>query len=108
MTKVQVSRSGGAYKSVYVRGHAGFAQEGEDIVCAAISALTINTVNCLEEIVKEEMVTESSEDGAVIGIVFPKVPGKEATLLVDCLLHGLKDIRRQYGRQYLNIEIKEV
>ncbi|MBP3736633.1 MAG: ribosomal-processing cysteine protease Prp [Lachnospiraceae bacterium] len=108
MTDVQVTRKDGAYRSVYVRGHAGFAEEGEDIVCAAISALTINTVNCLEEIVREEMTTESSEDGAVIGIRFPKVPGKEATLLIDCLLYGLRSIREQYGKSYLNLEIKEV
>ena len=30
------------------RGHAGYAEEGQDIVCAAVSALIINTVNSLE------------------------------------------------------------
>lgn len=108
MTDVQVIRRDGAYRSVYVRGHADYSDEGTDIVCAAISMLTINTVNCLEEIVKEDIQTEASEDGAVIGIVFPKVPGKEATLLIDCLLYGLRSIREQYGAQYLNMEIKEV
>ena len=28
--------------------HAGYAQEGKDIVCAGISALVINTVNSIE------------------------------------------------------------
>ena len=27
------------------KGHAGYAEEGQDIVCAAVSALVINTVN---------------------------------------------------------------
>ena len=31
-----------------VNSHAGYAEEGEDIVCAAISALVINTVNSIE------------------------------------------------------------
>ena len=29
-------------------GHAGYAEAGEDIVCAAISVLTINTMNAIE------------------------------------------------------------
>ena len=30
-------------------GHAGFSEEGQDIVCAAVSVLTINTLNAIEK-----------------------------------------------------------
>ena len=33
--------------------HAGYAQEGEDIVCAGISALVINTVNSIEDFTED-------------------------------------------------------
>ena len=33
--------------SIEVKGHAGYAKRGEDIVCAAISVLTINTINSI-------------------------------------------------------------
>ena len=32
------------------KGHAGFSEAGQDIVCAAASVLMINTVNAIEEI----------------------------------------------------------
>ena len=35
-------------------GHAGYAEEGQDVVCAAISVLTINTMNSIEAFTEEE------------------------------------------------------
>ena len=29
-------------------GHAGYSENGQDVVCAAVSVLTINTVNAIE------------------------------------------------------------
>ena len=34
-------------------GHAGYAKQGEDIICAAISALVINAVNSIEEFTED-------------------------------------------------------
>ena len=36
-------------------GHAGYDDEGYDIVCAAISVLTINTMNAIEAFTEEEI-----------------------------------------------------
>ena len=43
-------------------GHAGYAEEGEDIVCAGISALVINTINSLGVYTKENFSTDSDEE----------------------------------------------
>ena len=55
MTKVTIFRN---FKNECVGfdafEHAGYAEEGEDIVCAAISVLTINTMNAIEGISLEE------------------------------------------------------
>ena len=42
------TEDGDVYTGVELLGHAGFAQSGQDIVCAAVSALIITTVNSLE------------------------------------------------------------
>ena len=47
MTKVTIFKQQGLYKGFEVSGHSGYADAGEDIVCAAISALTINCINLL-------------------------------------------------------------
>jgi uncharacterized protein YsxB (DUF464 family) len=46
MTLVDLYRDGKSQEIVgfKVSGHAGFADAGEDIVCAAISTLTINKI----------------------------------------------------------------
>ena len=36
-------------------GHAGYAPEGQDIVCAAASVLTINTINAIDKFTGDPM-----------------------------------------------------
>ena len=50
--------------SFEIHGHAGFAQNGDpDIVCAAVSALSLNTVNGLERFSQDPFQYEMDEDG---------------------------------------------
>ena len=44
MTTVAFSMEGDRIVSFEVRGHSGYAEEGEDIVCAAVSS-AVNLVN---------------------------------------------------------------
>ena len=44
-------------------GHAGYAKEGEDLVCAAVSVLVINTCNAIEKLTDTavSLVTDEAE-----------------------------------------------
>ena len=109
MTKVLIKRDRtGHYLSFHCKGHAGYAEEGEDIVCAGISAIVINTCNCLDDLLEEQVIIRYSKDGGDISCVFRTIPSEKAALLVDCMIHGLEWIRTQYGKKYLNYKIKEV
>lgn len=109
MTKVQIFKSkNGTIRSFRCSGHAGFAEAGEDIVCAAISILVINTINCLDELLGEKIRTASDEKRGIIECTFQEVPSEKASFLVDCMVLGLRDIRRNYGDRYLTYEMKEV
>lgn len=49
MTKIVFFRSGGEFYGFEEQGHTGYGEEGEDILCAAISSMTfflINTIEC--------------------------------------------------------------
>ncbi len=48
MTKVVFFRSGGSFYGFEERGHSGFADAGEDILCAALSAMTMLIINTVE------------------------------------------------------------
>ena len=39
MITVTVSKKNSSYTEFVSRGHAGYAEEGQDIICAAVSAL---------------------------------------------------------------------
>ena len=110
MTQITFHKtSAGEYIGFTCDGHTGFAGYGEDIVCASISVLVINTINSLEEIAKEQMHVESDEDAGIIRCRFVNQPLKETSgVLMDSLVLGLSQIEKQYGKKYCKLTFEEV
>ena len=48
MTKLVFFRSDGIFYGFEEQGHTGYGQEGDDIICAALSAMTMLIVNAIE------------------------------------------------------------
>ena len=48
MTKVVFYRSGGNYYGFEETGHTGYGDAGDDVLCAALSAMTMLIVNAVE------------------------------------------------------------
>ena len=55
MINITVKKRKGSYLDFLSKGHAGYAEEGQDIVCAAVSALIITTVNSLDAFTEEKI-----------------------------------------------------
>ncbi|WP_024831676.1 ribosomal-processing cysteine protease Prp [Ruminiclostridium josui] len=52
MIKINIGKdAAGTIKTFVVKGHAGFAEEGSDIVCSAISAIAYTAVGAIEELI---------------------------------------------------------
>ena len=62
MIKVEIKYKGNGLDHIRVRGHANTAEYGHDLVCAAVSAVTIGALNALEQ---EENYDISVEEGDV-------------------------------------------
>lgn len=77
MTKVTFSSRGGQLLSVDILGHAGYAEEGEDIVCAAISSAVMLTHALLLDVQNIPVDTLIEDDGAHIRITLPQGRGME-------------------------------
>ena len=90
------------YRTYNKYGHAGYAEIGEDIVCAAVSALVINTINSIEKFT-EDAFTCDCQDGMIKSWEFTSVISSGTALLMDALMLGLHDIQKSYGVQYLQI-----
>lgn len=106
MIHVSIQTHNQNYKAVFSTGHAEYAEQGEDIVCSAVSVLLINTANSLEKFT-DSFLGSDSDDG-VLSIVLKDNPDDKAKLLIDSLILGLTGIQNEYGNEYLVVEYKEV
>lgn len=105
MIKVTVFRDdNGICNGFHSLGHAGYAEHGQDIVCAAVSVLITNAINSVEEFTDDGMTCEVNEKNGEVRFAFTGDISNESKLLVESLLLGLRAIEQEYGKDYLEIK----
>ena len=63
MIKVTIYQSSeGEISGFAIQGHAGYAESGSDIVCAAVSVLAQNTVNSIEQFTQDGFSADVDEE----------------------------------------------
>ena len=75
-------------------GHANYRYHGYDIVCAAISSLTINAINSLEQIAHKQVDYYDGE-----GFIEYEIRGKpsiQSNVLLESVSLGYKSIAESY------------
>ncbi|KAI4447359.1 hypothetical protein C823_001878 [Eubacterium plexicaudatum ASF492] len=109
MIKITIYRNADKqYVRLHCIGHAGFARAGEDIVCAGVSALVINTLNAMEKLTDETFEADTDQTSGLIDVRFQTPVRHDGKLLLDTLVLGLQDIQNQYGTDYSLLTFKEV
>lgn len=106
MITATVVKNPNGYVSFECKGHAGFMKKGRDIVCAAVSMLTINTANSIMTLTGSKL--NVNENDGFLSWNFENVPDRDAGLLMDSMILGLRSIEEDYNGKYLTLEIKEV
>ena len=96
------------YLGFCCNGHAEYAEYGEDIVCAAVSVLVLNTLNAIEAFTSEKFDSRTEQKNGLIDIRFRQPAGHDAELLLKTMVLGLQDIQRNYGTDYSFLLFKEV
>lgn len=90
-------------------GHAEYAKAGEpDVLCAAISALTIGTVNSLEQLAGERLSVTADEKTGFLKCDFEGILQEKSYFLVDSMVFSLESLSKEYGRRYLQVKFEEV
>ena len=79
--------------SISVSGHAGH-NPGNDIVCAAVSALVQTFEASAREFTTDEIISSLQDGDAVVA--WPRAPTSELSLLIDSLYLGLCQIAASY------------
>lgn len=85
---------------VKIKGHANYADEGFDIVCASVSSIAITTINAIIRI-DEESIMYRDEDGLLeIGII---KDNNIVDILIENMISMLKELEEQYS-EYIKIK----
>ena len=110
MTTVVIFKDwNGSYRGFHCMGHAEYAKKGKpDIVCAAISALTIGTINSLEELAGEKLQISQNEETGFLSCNFESTLQEKSSFLMDSMVFSLENISKEYGEKYLQVKFEEV
>lgn len=109
MIRITVFRdTDGLVKGLTYSGHAGYGEEGQDIICSAVSALTLNMANSVEAFTDDPFEGHIDEEQGGFSFHFTSGISRESKLLMDSLLLGLASIQESYGNDYVYIQYKEV
>ena len=90
-------------KKISVLGHANYDEYGKDIVCAAVSATVITTINAILKI-DETISYEEKQDAIIINVI---KKDRITKILLDNMIDALKELEENYGK-YIKIIFKEV
>ncbi len=115
MTTVTIIRNASdhTYKEFHCFGHARnhrflLTRDTQDIVCASISVLVINTINAMDELAGEQLQVTTNEETGFIRCIFTEQPSEKSILLMEALVLGLDGISKQYGEKFLQVKFEEV
>ena len=116
MTKVVFFRSGGVFYGFEEQGHTGFAEEGNDILCAALSAMTMLIINTVEvayasdvEYTIDDETTNVRVRSKAALVEFEEDERKRYAVsgLFLSYFYQLSELREEYY-EFLDVEIKDV
>ena len=94
MIRVTLHRKGDLITGFECAGHAGFAEAGSDIVCAAVSILTTTCVNALETVVGLSPLVKATP--GKMTLTLPDGSGHDAQVILKTMRQGLKDLTDAY------------
>ncbi|MBO1265773.1 ribosomal-processing cysteine protease Prp [Proteiniclasticum sp. SCR006] len=100
MIEVRFLRKSGDLIGFTYDGHADYDEYGKDIVCAAVTAQCMMAYNGLDEIMKITNRIDMDQNGGYLSVSIDSATPeekKDAQILMETLLLGIKAIELQYG-----------
>ncbi|QWQ38235.1 ribosomal-processing cysteine protease Prp [Gemella sp. zg-570] len=93
---------------ISVDGHANYAKQGWDIVCAGVSAVVIGGINAIDELDDKVVFDVSANEDTTGYITYRSIkPTYEEQLLLKSMVISLQSIEENYSK-YISIETREV
>ena len=89
---------------INLSGHADYAQYGSDVVCAAVSALVINTINSIDNFTSDKFQLEQDEEEGIIDFHVISPISNNTILLLNSLVLGIQGIKEEYTNKYIQVD----
>ena len=109
MTAVTVYRESKKIVSFSCDGHTDYGEEGEDIVCAALSTLTQTAMLGLLQVASIPIKYKIDEKKAYLEVSLPSVLSEaernNADMILETMFLGIYDLSVEYGK-YVKLEVK--
>ena len=99
MIKIKITKEGNNYKNIVITGHANYDEYGKDIVCAAVSATVLTTLNGVIALDDSILEVINKQDKMIIDI--NKVD-KTSQILINNMINCLNELVIEYPK---NIKI---
>jgi len=102
MTKVKITRKNDKITAFSCDGHTDFGEEGEDIVCAALSSITQTAILGLLQVAVLPIDYKIDSKKALLTVSLPKelteIERNNADMILETMFLGISDLATEYGR----------
>ena len=111
MIKVTVIRDqSGLIHSFEMKGHANFAEHGQDLVCAGASAVSFGAVNAISVLTKTTPIIKQKGNGGYLYVEVPSIENADKAaqiqLILESMIVSLQTIEQDYEK-YIQITFKK-
>ncbi len=106
MIKITIFEKNDLIVGFQVKGHSGYAVEGQDIVCAGVSVASQMTLVGLQEVLGKNVETNTNDGFLVVRLNVEDVKDKSVQVLFESLIKTLEDITKNYSK-YVKMEVKK-
>lgn len=98
MIEVDIRRDPQGRVAVFqVKGHAEYAEFGQDVICGAVSALAQTALLGLEKVANLNPEVDISEGALSCILSTREVANDRGQVILETMILGLKDIEEGYG-----------
>jgi len=109
MTKIVFHKQGEDFVRIESNGHTGYAERGEDIVCAAVSALLQGAALGVRDVAGVKANYRVNEEKGSLLLDLPKDIGEQArhdcNVILQTLFVSVSDLEKGYS-EYIEVEVK--
>lgn len=94
---------------VSITGHAQYGEYGQDIVCAAVSGISLGMVNAIEHMFSLRVYDDSDQSGRLTCTVPSSLSAEQdekIRLLLEAMVHSLSSIAKEYP-DYIEVQTEK-